>query len=553
MSRIFKDLQRRNVIRAAIGYVVISWTLLQVASLVFPLFDIPQSALRFVLYVLGIGFPFWLLFAYFFEWTSEGLKKTDRTEVVRADMLRSNRRQDRIIIAFLSLAVVLLLADRIINWDGGNADMETRVAVLPFENQTGDPSLEYLADGMSQEICDRLASMQDLVTIARRACLQYKHSDKDPIDIAQALEVGYLIEGNVRKEGDEIRISTQLIDGHAGVQVAAQKYAGTIAMGEILHTMDQAALQIADKLHLTLTDSEVASVKKRYTQNGLAYDAFLKGWMLIESLHADIYPSKEKLDRAKTFFEEAHLLDSTFALAHAGLSMVESFYIFIGANVDYDLEGRSRMWADRALMLEPDLPEGHMAQAELAFVTGQVENAISAYEASLAQKQENPIGWCHLSLACLRAEKYDSAVSAAHTAIVQQPTYVWSHYTLGRALESQHRIEQAIDAYRYVIGLEPSWPNPYQRVGSLQLELKQFDQALDTYQTLQQMNPDRPLVDVAYAYAGLGKKELAFDQLQKVFEKGFQAFDVVEMSPHFAEMRNDERFRSLIKQYQGHK
>ena len=425
------------------------------------------------------------------------------------------------------------------------------IAVLPFENLSGDKEFEYFADGMSQELCNRLSNMHNLKVIARRAGLRFKGGNLSPQEIAKELGVAYLVEGNVRKSGNDVRVNSQLIEGSTGVQLASYYFSGRLE--EVLDAQDQAAFGIANELQLDLNPVEVAAIKNRHTNNHLAYDAYLRGWMIFESTHADLFPSKGKLDLAKQYFSTSVKEDSSFALAYAGLSLVESFYIFLGVDTDYDIAEKAFNMANKALSMEPDLSEGYLALAELALVTQNYHQAIDDFKKSLDLNPENPIGWCHLAFSCLNSGDFSTAEYSARMAVKQQPTYIWSHFQLGNALRYLERYREAINAYEHCTQLNSSWHLPYLFIGEIQLDQQQYALASEAFGMAEEISEDPGInIGLGETFAELNEQKRALDELEKAFQKGYTDFQYILTNPHFEKLEN-RGLKRLISQYDGHR
>ena len=226
---LFAELKRRNVIRAAILYVGAVWALAQGISQLGPSVGAPEWATRWFLVAAGIGFPFSIAFAWFYEFTPQGLKR--ESEIDPADTIahRTGRNLDFAIIGVLALAVVLLLTDRFVLRHGVNqtttaAISEKSIAVLPLMNSTGDPANEYFSDGMSEEFISTLSHLQELKVIGRTSSFQFKGKTDDSKTIGEKLGVYYLLEGSVRKSADRVRIAVALIKSGDGANVWSETY-----------------------------------------------------------------------------------------------------------------------------------------------------------------------------------------------------------------------------------------------------------------------------------------------------------------------------------------
>jgi adenylate cyclase len=466
---------------------------------------------------------------------------------------RTGHQRSRIV-TVISLVLLMLLGlffiDKYITKSTTNhSSFRTLLAILPFENLSGDPDFQYFADGMSQELCNRLAKLDNLEILGRRACLRYRNTEMSPTDIAKELGVNYLVEGSVSKSGNLVRINSQLIDGSSGIQLGSYPYTGEIQGA--LEAQDEASINIARDLELDLNPDEIAAIKKRYSNDPRAYDTYLKGWMLYESCHSDIVPSREKLEGAKSYFEEAVQIDTLFSLAYAGLSAVESYFIHADITAEYDRAERARSLAMKAFELDPNLPEAYYALADLNHVLGNHADAIGDYETSLQLDPENPVAWCHLATSCRAEERYDEAIEAAKNAARLQPTYVWSHMVLATTLRRLKRWEEATGAYQFAANLEPDWHSPQYRLGQCWIEMGQYEQAIEPLEKAKMLNPRHRWTNIrlAFAYGGSGMSENTIGVLQELFESGESRFLMIEFSPHMKALRGNARFNELLDRY----
>src|SRR5262245_60192375 len=211
----FAELKRRNVYRAAVAYGVVAWFLTQLTTQVFPFFEIPNSAVRFVVIALAVGFPIAMLLSWVYEFTPEGVVRTEDLDPVQARSLQraTGRILDFIIIGVLLLVIAMLIVGRRPFYkQTGESISQKSIAVLPFENLSEDKQNAYFADGIQNEILTKLATVRDLKVISRSSTAKY-HSKPDNLKtVAQELGVSTILEGAVQKAGDKVRVNVQLID-----------------------------------------------------------------------------------------------------------------------------------------------------------------------------------------------------------------------------------------------------------------------------------------------------------------------------------------------------
>src|SRR3954452_25253143 len=281
MTSFFAELKRRNVYKVAVAYAVVGWLVVQIATQVFPFFEIPNWAVRLTVLAIIVGCPIALVIAWAFELTPQGLQRTDT-----ADAAPPTQRRGRAWIfvvgaaGLLSVALFFLGRYTATSRSPSSEGLAKSIAVLPFENRSEDKANSYLADGIQDEILTRLAKIDDLKVISRTSTQRYKSSPENLLEIARQLSVGFVLEGSVQKVGDQVRVNVQLInaltDGHVWAEVYDRKLA------DIFAVQSDIAGTVAKALRLKLSSREQQAVTERPTENPEAYDAYLRGLALWE-------------------------------------------------------------------------------------------------------------------------------------------------------------------------------------------------------------------------------------------------------------------------------
>lgn len=357
MASFFSELKRRNVFRAGAFYAAAGWLLVQVATQVFPFFEIPNWAVRLVVVAVIVGLPFALAFAWFYELTPEGLKR--ESEIERGDSIRraSGRRLDHWIIGALGLAVVLLLANTfVLHRDAAPTVTDKSIAVLPFENLSEDKANGYFTDGIQDEILARLAKIGALKVISRTSTQQYAARPENLPEIGRQLGVAHVLEGSVQKAGGTVRITVQLIRAATDEHIWAESY--DRRLDDVFGVESEVAQTIATALEVKLSGGERAAVEARSTDSPAAYDAYLRG-LALESRQLE--SSHDAPGRAAALYADAVQLDPHFALAWARLAIVKSFMYSNSIDRTPTLLAEIKQAADTALQLQPELGEAHLA------------------------------------------------------------------------------------------------------------------------------------------------------------------------------------------------
>jgi len=355
MSPFFHELKRRNVYKVAIAYAVVAWLLIQIATQTFPFFEVPNWAIRLVVLLLVLGFPVALIIAWAFELTPEGIK---RTEDVRA--VPNERRRGRawifIVLTAGLLSVALFSLGRYTAGPQRNASTTgaKSIAVLPFENRSEEKANAYFADGIQDEILTRLAKIDDLKVISRTSTQRYKSSPENLREIAKQLGVEHVVEGSVQKSGEQVRVNVQLINAETDAHLWAEVYDRKVA--DIFAVQSEIAATIAKALQVKLSSREKQAVAAKPTENPDAYDAYLRGLAIWNSLDT----SPQASLAMQEFFGRAVELDPKFAVAWANLSLIHTL-----SYAEYDpTAGRlaeAKRALDTAFRLQPTLGDAHFA------------------------------------------------------------------------------------------------------------------------------------------------------------------------------------------------
>ena len=335
MGRFFDELKRRNVVRVAIAYVIFCWLVIQIAEALLPGFGAPDWVFKTLVLFLAIGFPLALLFAWAFELTPDGIRKTRDVSLAVSVTASTGRKLDFLIIGALVMALGYFLWDRqqlidaatpaaepvaetaLPEAQGAQAEAKRRsIAVLPFINMSSDSEQEWFAEGLTEEILNSLARTPDLLVAARTSSFNYKDSDKDIPEIAKALGVEHILEGSVRRSGERLRVTAQLIRAEDGFHLWSENYDRT--MDDVIQIQEEVAIQIATALETAMDPEALARMVSAGTSSVPAYEAYLQGLTLGVSsgVSGDVY---EYLSASEAY-ERAIEWDPEFALAQRRLA-----------------------------------------------------------------------------------------------------------------------------------------------------------------------------------------------------------------------------------------
>jgi TolB-like protein/Flp pilus assembly protein TadD len=366
----FEELKRRSVYRVASAYVVLSWLVIQVATIVFPTFNAPNWVVKVIMALIALGFPIAVALAWAFEITPEGIK---RSEDVIPDqrVVRTKGRKLAVVTVIGAIVAIALFAFGTTRGQrmfaqligvapfrlGANDANGKSIAVLPFENMSDTPAEAFFAAGIQDDVITSLAKIQELKVISRSSASSYGvGSGRDLREIGRQLGVAHILEGRVRRTDDRVLVNVSLIDTRDGHQVWAERYDRTLA--DSLTLQGELATEIASALRATLSPEEKARVEAKPTDNPDAYVLYLRA----RDYQTRPIPLTEDIETAVRLYSEAIALSPDFALAHARLSAALS-YTHLYYSPTKEVESRARAEADEALRLRPDLGEGHLARA----------------------------------------------------------------------------------------------------------------------------------------------------------------------------------------------
>jgi len=346
MSGFFEEVKRRKVYRVAAAYVIAAGGIIQLASAAFPAWELPNWALRLVIVLLLIGFPIALILAWAFDVTAQGIRTTPTVAPRR--QLRRN------VVMLAAAGVVMSAAVGFFVLPRASAHkVDKSIAVLPFQNLSDDPQNAYFADGIQDDVLTSLSKIGDLKVISRTSVMQYRNKATNVRDIGKALGVSNILEGSVRRSGNKVRVNVQLIDANSDEHVWASDYDRDVT--DVFAIQSDLAQKIAEALQAKLSPGEQSQMTRKPTENGEAYLAFVQA----HNLSCEV-EDVGKLKQSEQLYARAVELDPNFAVALARYSQLESWFLH---DVDRTPERRqkARNLAERALQLQPDLPEAHLA------------------------------------------------------------------------------------------------------------------------------------------------------------------------------------------------
>jgi len=452
MGDFFDELRRRNVFRMAIAYLAASWLLIQLAETLFPIFGLTDMLLRLVVILLAIGLPVVLIFTWVYELTPDGLKLDRNVERSSSRKPHTGQKLDRVIIVMLTLALGYFAIDKFLLDPARMAALEESVAeqvrsealvdsfgdrsiaVLPFVNMSGDRSNEYFSDGISEELLNLLSKIPKLRVISRSSSFSLKGKDLDVPTIAQQLNVAHVLEGSVRKDGDTVRITAQLIEARSDTHLWSDTY--DRELDDIFGIQDEISAAIVDALKAKLALAADAAPQVKFTTNLEAHEAYLRGRFLA----AQRTPSS--IEGAIREFGKAIELDPGFALAHAEFAI--SYLLGYLGLAETEAIARATPHVERAMALDPTLAESHAAAGLRSWVQGNPETALGSFEEAVRinPNYSEAFVWIGMILE-IQLGRYQESFAAQRSAVQLDPLSIPANGNYLAALISRGRLEEA--------------------------------------------------------------------------------------------------------------
>lgn len=500
MNNFFAELKRRNVVRIGIAYGVVTWVLLQGIDVVGDIMNLPDWVGQGLLIVLAVGFPLVLFFSWAFEVTPKGVMKTADVDKSKSITHGTGQKINKLIIGGLVLAVAFLLVDKFfISNNGGELRQaeagQASIAVLPFVNMSDDASNEYFADGLSEEILNVLAKVPDLKVAGRTSSFQFKGENLDLREIGKTLGVETILEGSVRKQGNRVRITAQLIRASDGFHMWSDTYDRNLE--DIFAVQDEISAAIFAELSRTLGLSGQMKGRGAITTDIAAYDRYLEARTLMARRGLD------NLIRAAQLLEEATQLDPNFAESWAVLAQVYSLFFYYYPDNPVEYFPRAEAAARRAIALKPDLATGYAGLADALRDQGDLIGAEAGYKRALALNPNEAEANSQYSQFLLRVGKEGEAqpyafkayeldpLSAVYAAVVGVTYHVTGDHENERIYVAKSR---SLDNVGY----------PHLVSGVLALNHRDMAQAKEDFQTFGELGgASREVRDATIVLAGL--------------------------------------------------
>ena len=575
----FCELKRRNVYKVAVVYAVVGWLLVQVATQVFPFFEIPNWTVRLVVLAIVIGFPIALIVAWAFELTPEGLKRTED-----ADLIAQGHRKSHVwiyvVIAGALLSIGLFFIGR---YSAGtkspavssNQSAGKSIAVLPFANLSADKNDEYLSDGMTEELLNVLTKVKSLRVPGRSSSFAFKGKNEDDIfrKVGDQLHVNAVLEGSVRKAGDKLRITAQLVNVADGFHLWSETYDRD--MKDILAVQSDVARRVVEALQLQLGVDEERALAKKATENPEAHRLYLLGRYHFAKF------TRAGWTNAIHSFEQALQVDPNFALAYCGLA---DTYGWAGGQLMPGREAWAKEMelAQKALELDPNLAEAHLSMGTALFSVldphasekeldravelnpnlaliydqygwtfselGRFDEAFAAEKKALELDPLSTFLNTDLAFFLYWARRFEEATTQIRKTLELDPNNAFAHSILGWCLIAKGNKAEARSEFEKATTLDdlPWYVSSVGYACGVSGDRAKAEQVLRDLEELAKQRYVSP-ANRAAVYLGLGEKEQALDWLEKAYEDRDPIFWWINGDQLYDGLRSAPRFEALVQ------
>jgi TolB-like protein/lipoprotein NlpI len=585
IDNFFAELKRRNVYKVAVAYAVVGWVIAQIATQIFPFLEIPNWIVRLVIVLIAIGFPIALVIAWAFEATPEGIKRTEDVDLVASARQPRKRTWIFVVIVGAAFSVGLFFIGRYTgrNTDGASELPAKSIAVLPFDNLSRDPDNAFFAEGVQDEILTRLAKVADLKVIARTSTKKFKSAPDDLRDVAKQLGVANILEGSVQKANDQVRVNVQLINALTNAHLWAEIYDRKLS--DIFVVQSDIAKTVADTLQAKLTGSEKQMIAAQPTSNTEAYELYHKGKSLWEKRSGDNIP------KAIAFYEQAIARDPNYALAYAGLSSAYILSPFYAGADRRDTSPKAKEAALKALRLDPNLAEAHLALGKVLFFSeidlagamreykraielkpndagahhwfgndtlaalGQFEEAIAEGKRAVELDPLSIVINSDLGATFYYARRYDESVRQLRKTLEIDPTSFYAHYSLGFVLQVTGDLSGAIAEYEKAKQVGDN-PLVSTLCAAAKAQAGDKDAAQRMLSDLDKISQHREVLGYwrALLYLSLNNKDEALRGLEQSFaERDGSNINWIKVDPLLDSLHGDPRFEALVQKVVGEK
>ncbi len=522
IANLLEELRRRNVFRVGAAYGIVAWLLIQIVVSVEAPLHLPDWVDTFTIILLIIGFPVALLFAWAFELTPDGVKRTPEVNPAESTTSLTGRKFDFIIIGLLLMAVIFLVLDNYV-WtekveepavsatekqvsDGSDvAEPDDKsIAVLPFTNRSTTEDDAYFSDGLHDDLLTHLSKISDMKVISRTSVMQYRDTTKSMKDIGDELGVATIMEGGVQRAGNQVRINVQLIDADTDEHLWAEIYDRELTAANIFAIQSEIATAIAGALRATLSEEEQQRLATIPTENLVAYESYMQGHQLMRTR------SPTSLAEAVEHFKKAVALDENYALAYVGLADAYQLQAQYSGMPEKGLWAKAQEAVEIALKLDPDSGEAYTSLGGIKSLQGDFVGAETAFKYAIELNPNYVTSHQWYSHMLTRLGRHDEALLEVKKALELDPLFPLLIQNLGHIYISLGRSEEAVAAFKHAIKVAPNFKQGYAGMGDYYTSYEgRFDKSVEYYRKALAVSPGDVSIykGLGHYYASLGDSE----------------------------------------------
>ena len=519
----FGELKRRNVLKVAVAYIVAGWALSQGIAQVFPVFDVPNWLIRLLVMLVIIGLPVAVLFAWYFELTPEGIRRTADADAMAASAKPKKYLWIYVVVIGAAASIGLFFLGRYSAENTASRQSEATtvseksIAVLPFENLSRDPDNLYFTEGVQDEILTRLAKVADLKVISRTSTQHFKSAPEDLGEIAKKLGVINILEGSVQRAGEQVRVNVQLINAMNDAHLWAETYDRKLI--DIFSVESEIANTIAEALQAKLTGREKSSIAKAPTENPEAHELYLKG------RHFWNRRTETDINKALEFFQQAIDKDPSYALAYAGVADCYSLLPNYSNSPPKQYIDKAIPAAHRAIELDDSLAEAHTALANAFGANLQLSASEMEFKRAFALNPNYASAHQWYGEVLQSLGRFDEAIAELGHARDVDPLSLIINSVLASTYYSAGRDDEAWQQIRRTIDLDPNFGVAFWMRGQLFERKGEFGQAIADYKKSESAVPsDQAEPVIACAYVRAGKRDHADKILNQLLSESHHRF-----------------------------
>ncbi len=519
----FRELKRRNVFRVAVMYFAVAWLVVEIASVVLPTFNAPEWVMQVFTFLMALGFPVALVFAWAYEITPDGIKREKDVDRSQSITHVTGRKLDFTVIAVLAAIIVWFAADKFfLSGDGSQptaagAQDRRSIAVLPFANRSAEQdNAQFFADGIHDDLLTLLANLGSMKVISRTSVMEYRDTTKNMKTIGEELGVATILEGGVQRAGNQVRINVQLIDAIADEHIWAKTYDRTLTAETLFAIQSEMAASIAEQLDAALSPEDQKLLDKRPTRNLLAYNAYLMaGQLFARTGYSDLF-------QAESYYRQAIELDPDYVAAHVGLARTYNQLADTGAITLAELKEKAGPIAERAIALDDQSGGAWSVLASLRFSTGDGEGVEEMFHKAIALSPNSSTILKDYAEFLRKTERYEEAIPYIEKGLAIDPLATDHLFELARAYYFLARFDEALAAFAKIRMLSPANPQGYYGASGVYMTLGDYANASILQEQATRLDPDdyETISFLGWAYLSLGDETSARKWLGRALDKG---------------------------------